>query len=43
MPQLNIVQGILSLLNFLLIAILVVVLINKNLKIKSPNNNSNVR
>ena len=43
MPQLNLVQGILSLLNFLLIAILVVVLMNKNLKIKSPNNNSNVR
>ena len=36
MPQLNFIQGMISLLNFILTGIIIIKLINSNLKIKSP-------
>jgi len=36
MPQLNFIQGIVSLLNFILAAVIIINLIGSNLKIKSP-------
>ena len=36
MPQLNFIQGMVSLFNFILTGIIIIKLINGNLKIKSP-------
>lgn len=36
MPQLNFIQGMVSLFNFILTGIIIIKLINSNLKIKSP-------